>query len=84
MTKISQDINYPKALFPKSFNTTMAEDMERETIKVTELVDFIESNRKASTVHTKIHKNHQDLYDSGFIEGWNFALDKIIKHLLKI
>jgi len=47
-------------------------------------VDYIESCKKPSTIHTKIHKNHQDLYDSAFIEGWNFALDKVIKHLLKI
>ena len=30
MTQISQDINYHKALFPKSFNTTMEEDMEKQ------------------------------------------------------
>ena len=28
MTKISQDINYPKALFPKSFDRSMADDIE--------------------------------------------------------
>ena len=30
MTKISQDINYHRSLFPKSFNTTIAEDMARK------------------------------------------------------
>lgn len=29
-TKISTDINYPNALFPKSFHTSIAEDMQRE------------------------------------------------------
>ena len=51
---------------------------------ITEIVSLVESCKKPSTIHTKIHKNHQDLYDSAFIEGWNFALDKVTKHLLKI
>jgi len=51
---------------------------------ITEIVSLIENYKKPSTIHTEIHKNHQDLYDSAFIEGWNFALDKVIKRLLKI
>ena len=34
MTKISQDINYPKALFPKSFNRSMADDIQDKIDKL--------------------------------------------------
>jgi hypothetical protein len=65
-------------------NNWEKEFMERENKKVTELVDLIENCKKPSTIHTKIHRTKNDYYDSAFIEGWNFALDKVIKHLLKI